>query len=169
MTEFLIEQQIFDQEDIEETEKLGSFNHSYVQAKLATLLVTQTPYTVCSELSLDMSQLDWTKLQVKSQSEATPDLCLYPKRGLSEPYDILRMTEMPLLIIEILSPRQGTQDILEKFGVYFAAGVQSCWLVDPLTKMIAVYYTIRERYIFSSDDIVDEALNIRLPFNEIFT
>jgi Uma2 family endonuclease len=78
------------------------------------------------------------------------------------------MSEMPLLTIEILSPRQGIQEILEKFAIYFACGVQSCWLVDPITAIVAVYSSLQERTVFSAGEVVDEKLDIRLPFAEIF-
>jgi Uma2 family endonuclease len=46
--------------------------------------------------------------------------------------DILVMQEMPKLVIEVISPRQGSFSIIEKFQAYFALGIQSYWLVDQL-------------------------------------
>ncbi|MDM8528395.1 Uma2 family endonuclease [Anaerolineales bacterium HSG24] len=152
----------------EDYEKMGSFNHSYVQVKLGALLVTQTNYTVCSELSLDVSQIDWSNLNMKARDEMIPDLCLYPKRGLSLPRDILRMSEPPLSAIEIISPRQGTDDILLKFQIYFEMGVKTCWLVDPTLGIIALYQSPTKHAIFSSGDLFDQTLNIHLPVAEIF-
>ena len=57
-------------------------------------------------------------------------MCIYLKRQRNLQNDILRMSEMPLLAIEVLSPKQGIYDILEKFKLYFSLGVQSCWLGD---------------------------------------
>jgi len=87
---------------------------------------------------------------------------------LSRPFDILKMAEMPLLVVEILSPRQGTQEILEKFAVYFALGVQSCWLIDPTIAVVAVYAALEQHKIFATGEIVDEVVDVRLPFAEIF-
>jgi Uma2 family endonuclease len=106
--------------------------------------------------------------QLPTRDEIKPDVCIYPKRGLSRPFDILKMPEAPLLAIEILSPRQGAQEILEKFVVYFALGVHTCWLVDPTTAVIAVYPTLDQPVSFSAGDVVDETLDIRLPLAEIF-
>ncbi|MEO1402060.1 MAG: Uma2 family endonuclease [Cyanobacteria bacterium J06635_1] len=149
-------------------EAVGLFNHSYLQIRLGKVLDSET-YTACAELSLDTSELDFEKLEVKlRRDEVKPDISLYPKRGLSRPRDILRMKEMPLLVVEILSPRQGTDEILEKFQVYFALGIRSCWLVDPALETIAVYASMTDRTIFSTGDIVDDDLKICASLSDIF-
>ena len=155
--------------EVEETQDMGSFNHSYLQINLGALLKLDGQYTVCSDLSLDVSRLDLSQFQIKAREEVKPDLCLYPKRGLSRPVDILKMAEPPLLAVEILSPLQGTYEILQKFRVYFALGVKSCWLVDPATGIIAVYASLDQHKIFSEGEVVDEALKLRLPMEEIFS
>lgn len=150
-------------------ETVGSFNHSYLQIRLGKVLDSET-YTACAELSLDTSGLDFEKLDVKlRRDEVKPDISLYPKRGLSRPRDILRMKEMPLLVVEILSPRQGTDEVLEKFQVYFALGIRSCWLVDPALETIAVYSSMADRTVFSTGDIVDPEFKIRASLLDIFT
>lgn len=145
---------------------MGSYNHAMVQTNLGFLLKRLGPYSIFTELSLDTSGI--TLPHVPRRDETRPDVCLYPKRAISRPFDILKMSEMPLLTIEILSPRQGIQEILEKFAIYFACGVQSCWLVDPITAIVAVYTSLYDRTIFSADEVIDERLDIRLPFAEIF-
>ena len=153
-------------DETEESCDVGSLNHSAVQANLTYLLKGLGDYSVYTELSLDTSQLDPNLFRVRD--EIKPDVCLYPKRGLSRPFDILRMTEMPLLAVEILSPKQGAYDILEKFAVYFALGVNSCWLIDPTIAIVAVYSSLEQHTIFSTDAVVDETTGIHLPIAEIF-
>ncbi len=152
--------------EAEEFDDMGSHNHAMVQANLAYLFKRLATYTVFIELSLDVSHLDRERYQVKG--ELVPDVALYPKRSLSLPHDILRMTEMPLLVVEILSPRQGTASILEKFEAYFALGISSCWLVDPLTQTVHVYQSATDRATFSTGEVVDTSLDIRMPISEIF-
>ena len=152
----------------EETEfdDMGSHNHSMVQANLAHLFKLLGDYTVFIELSLDVTNLDRDRYKVKD--EVVPDVSLYPKRPLSVPHDILRMSEMPLLAVEILSPRQGTGTILEKFDAYFALGIKSSWLVDPLTQTVHVYQSSTQRTTFSEGQVVDRILNIEVSLAEIF-
>lgn len=154
--------------ELEESEDMGSFNHGYTQARLIVLFDRAGQYTPVTELSLDVSGIDLSKFDLKTKEEVKPDICLYPKRGRSRPRDILRMTEMPLLAVEILSPKQGTYDILEKFKVYFELGVKSCWLVDPAINTVTVYSANDAWQTFSSNEVIDAPLGIKLPLDEIF-
>ncbi len=157
---------IIPEDEEEEFDDMGSHNHSMVQANLAYLFKCLGEYTVFIELSLDVRHLDRERYQVKD--ELVPDVALYLKRPLSIPHDILRMTEMPLLVAEILSPRQGTASVLAKFEAYFALGIPSCWLVDPLTQTVHVYQSSTDRTTFSTGDVVDPSLDIRMPSSDIF-
>ncbi len=142
-----------------EEEIVGSRNHSYLQTVLAAELFNLNQFVVYTELSLDIN----TK-------EYKPDIALYPFETKIEDFqeDILRMIDMPLGVIEILSPRQFMESILDKFKLYFTAGVQSCWLVIPNLRLISIYSNIKTYQMFYEGEIVDETLNIRLPLNRIF-
>ncbi len=78
------------------------------------------------------------------------------------------MSEMPLLAIEVLSPKQSAYEILEKFAAYFTLGVKSCWLVDPLTAVVSVYSALDTHQNFTVGEVVDPVIGLQLPFDEIF-
>jgi len=151
-----------------ETTEIGSYNHSYLQINLGAQLQMAGEFTVCADLSLDVSSLDLSQFQIRAKEEIKPDLSVYTRRGLSRPVDILKMTEMPLLVVEILSPLQGSYEILQKFRAYFALGIKSCWLVDPATEVVAVYSSFERHATFSQDDVIDETIPIRIPLHTIF-
>ncbi len=75
---------------------------------------------------MDTSQIDLTQFGLKAKKELIPDLCVYPNIVKRKRRDVLRMLEMPLLAIEVVSPQQGIEEILAKFDAYFALGVKSC-------------------------------------------
>lgn len=103
------------------------------------------------------------------ENEYTPDVCLYPKQHINVfEEDTLRMTEIPLLAVEILSPSQAAQIALDKFKAYFNAGVQSCWLVIPTARAVVVYESPQQARSFNSGEVVDNRLNIRISIDEIF-
>lgn len=156
------------EDELEESIDMGSFNHGYIQARLVVLFDRTGVYTPVTELSLDVSGIDLSQFDIRTKEEAKPDIAIYPRRGLSRPTDILRMSEMPLLTVEILSPKQGSYDILEKFKAYFALGVKSCWLVDPAINTVTVYSSIDRWRTFSSGDVVDDTLGITLSLDELF-
>jgi Uma2 family endonuclease len=80
------------------------------------------------------------------------------------------MTEMPLLAIEILSPKQTIDDIIAKFKAYFALGVKSCWLVTPSIRAIAIYSQPNNFKTFGMNDteMIDSVLDIHLAIQNVF-
>lgn len=76
---------------------------------------------------------------------------------------------MPVLAVEILSPLQGVKTLVDKFRVYFALGIRSCWLVYPYAEAIAVYHTPDEFTLYAQGELVDEVTGVRIPLQEIFS
>lgn len=160
------EDEVFDNEGVD----MGSINHSLAQAKLACLLGSDERFTVLTELSLDISQYDFSKYGIKAKDEVKADVCIYSDDIGFQEIDIVRMTEMPSLAIEILSPSQGTKELKEKIRVYFELGVESCWLVIPDAKLISVYakqggFT---NFDMRDNEVVDKVMDIHLSIPKIF-
>jgi len=135
-----------------------SYHHAYIAGNLSAVFNSPKKYSVFSELTLQIGEKDFI-----------PDICLYSRRKISYGSgDITRMTEMPLLAVEILSPTQGSQEILDKFGIYFGAGIKSCWLVIPISHCVIVYSGMEKYQTFYTGDIIDSVLDISIPIDEIF-
>lgn len=150
----------------EEFDDMGSFNHSLVQGNLAYAIKKHSAYSAFIELSLDASSLD--KAQFPNvRNELIPDVAVYPRQPVAI-QDILVMQEMPKLVIEVISPRQGSFSIIEKFQAYFALGIQSCWLVDPITAVVSVYYPKQPPHTFASGNVVDKVATVEIPLAEVF-
>jgi Uma2 family endonuclease len=145
--------------EIKDGPLMGSRNHSYVQVNLAIAFAELNQFIVLAELSLDIDG-----------KEYKPDICLYSveyePKSLAQ--DIIRETQMPLLAVEILSPRQVMMDILDKFSAYFKAGITSAWIVIPGAHTVLVYSDLETIQAFSSGEVVDEKLNLHLPLVKIF-
>ncbi|MEZ4865709.1 MAG: Uma2 family endonuclease [Caldilineaceae bacterium] len=151
----------------QEFDDMGSFNHSLVQSNLAYLLRKYTELSAFNELSLDASGLDKSQFPT-IKDELIPDICAYPKKRSVIDHDILRMQEMPILAIEVVSPRQGILSIVEKLQAYFALGIQSCWLVEPITGVVRVYHPHTDPKTFAASDVIDDVVGIKIPVAEIF-
>jgi Uma2 family endonuclease len=166
MSEFFDENEVFENEGVD----MGSINHSITQAKLACLLGIDERFTVMTELSLDISQHDISQYGVKAKDEVKPDVCVYSNEIGYQESDIIRMVDMPLLAIEILSPSQGTKELKDKIHAYFDLGVKSCWLVIPDIQLISVHtkqgsFTNFDR---SDNEVVDKVMDIHLSIPKIF-
>jgi len=160
------ENEVFENEGVD----MGSINHSLTQAKLTCLLGTDERFTVLTELSLDISKYDFSKYGIKAKEEVKPDVCMYSNDIGFQKFDIVRMTEMPLLVIEILSPSQGPKELKDKIRVYFDLGVKSCWLVIPDAQLISVYTKQGDftNFDMRDNEVVDEVMDIHLPVQKIF-
>ncbi|GAK49272.1 protein containing DUF820 [Candidatus Moduliflexus flocculans] len=135
-----------------------SYYHSYICTNVASALKSEGTYSVFTELTLVIEGKDYI-----------PDVSLYPKRAVMlGKRDIVKMTEMPLTAIEIVSPSQTMDDALTKFDIYFRAGVKSCWLVSPVTMTVNVYTDMEHVQIFHAGELIEPVLNIRIPLTAIF-
>lgn len=145
--------------ELERGKPMPSKNHSLVQILLGTELVNRyrEKYTILSELSLKLDEFT-----------STPDLCLYPRLPINWIHDEVKMTDPPLLIIEILSSKQSVDELVQKIEKYFEHGVKSCWLVQPVLGAITVFTPDMKPHIFSSGEVVDPTCNIRVSLENIF-
>lgn len=133
--------------------------HSYLQSTLDGVFHQFPQFSVFANLTIIIAGTDYI-----------PDISVYPKLTINffEP-DEIRMTELPRMVIEIVSPTQTIQEVLDKFPIYFQAGIQSCWLVIPQTKTVAVYTAPTVAQVVSmTGEVVDPVLDVRIPLAQIF-
>ena len=155
----------------EELAEMGSLNHGYLQIKIGAQFLTIPDLTPSSELTLDISDISTLpEIELVGKSNSLePDIAVFRNLSIDFQNDILKGKEVPVLVVEILSPRQGVQTLVDKFKLYFALGVESCWLVYPHAKAIAVYSAPSDFEMFINDEVVDTVINVRLPLAEIFS
>lgn len=157
----------------EETD-MGSLNHGLAQGQLITLLSNDERFTVIPELSLDASTIDLSQFSLKAKDELVPDVSVYtgappaPNEDIQD--DLLKVSQMPNLGIEILSPSQSVSFLVRKIKAQFALGVKSCWLVVPSLTQISVYSQAKSYKTFDLNDteLVDEVMDIHLPIQKVF-
>ena len=107
---------------------MPSENHAIVRSNLNSQLAKHNEYRVMSELSLELNGRSFT-----------PDLCVYPRKPADFRHDAIQQTNPPLLVVEIWSPSQNSQEVMAKVRAYLQAGVQSCWVVNPPQCTITIY------------------------------
>lgn len=141
---------------------MPSYNHSIVQSNLAAAFRVKyrNEYRALTQPTILLE--DW---------ESEPDVAIFPKRPVIWHKDEVKIKEIPLIVIEIISPRQAQQDIMMKLEKYFNAGVESCWLINPLTAMVSVYNQDWKRTVYAdmNAEIQDAVSDISIDFEEIFS
>jgi len=155
-----------------DTQKMPSKNHSLITGRITGLLFNDDRFAVMPELSLDVTHIELSQFDLKAKDELIPDICVYESNAIEfiDVEDVSIITKMPLLAIEVLSPQQAMNDIINKFKAYFAIGIKSCWLVMPAIKSITIYSKPTQYKTFDINDteIIDQTMDIRLMAQKIF-
>ncbi len=145
--------------ELERDKPMPSKHHAFIQSRLLSQFDRRYSerYTALPELFLDLPIRD-----------RVPDLCIYPYMA-SMGEEAIKMTDLPLCAIEIISPTQNHIDLLIKRRQYFDAGIQSYWLVFPDPKSVYVYSSPDEFEVYSYREVLkDTVLDIELPLSEVF-
>ncbi len=109
---------------------MPSINHSYLTKKLIYVIESNPSWEAWPELTLQLNG-----------SEATPDISVF-KAGVLQPNfqsDTIKCEKTPTIIIEIISPTQGIQKIVDKATELLQAGVPGVWLLEPFTNTLMAY------------------------------
>jgi Uma2 family endonuclease len=148
------------QYELERNKPMPSLNHARIQASLVWLLTNsyREEYDVLSELTIDFP--------VKP---AVPDVSIYPISPADWQNDVIRRVDIPLLAIEILSPRQVFDDIMDKIKkIYFPAGIQSVWVVLPSAQSVMIFTPNAKPQLFNSGIMHDAASGFEVDLDKIF-
>lgn len=146
--------------EIERGKPMPSLNHGLIQGNtnFALLQRYRGKYSFPTETSLDLA--GWS---------STPDILIFRPITLNLKADKIKVSEPPLGVIEILSPTQNLNDLVDKADQYFAHGVKSCWIIIPSMGGVAIYSAPGKYEFFNEDDTAkDTVLEIEIPVAEIF-
>ena len=102
-----------------------------------------------------------------------PDVAFVAKHRLPKEGVPKKFAEFaPDLAVEVLSPEDTASEILRKVEEYLAAGVALAWVVDPATRTVTVYRSLRDIQILSADQELDGGTvlpGFRVKIAEIFS
>jgi Uma2 family endonuclease len=78
--------------------------------------------------------------------------------------DATYVTEVPVLVVEILSPSSRRRDVGDKLTAYRDAGVPSYWVVDPIDPRLRAWELQDGEYVEIADVSGDEEWVAEQPF-----
>lgn len=117
-------------ESAEETlDEMTTYNHSYICLEILTQLIPNQAIKPLPELTLDVGKGIKPDISVFSKDQAPPPNYLK---------DITRYNKMPLLAIEVISPSQDVQDLLDKADMLVKEGVKTVWTIEPFGRTIFI-------------------------------
>jgi Uma2 family endonuclease len=163
--ELLIESVVEEREltayEIERNKPMPSFNHGKIQMRIGFEMMAKyrNRFDVVSEPTLQMLE-----------RPRVPDLAFFDVKPSDWFDDETKITEVPHGVIEILSPSQSEQELINKFPPYFALGVKTVWLVVPIFQTIYVFNSPRNYQTFTLANPVlkDTILDVELDLNKVF-
>ncbi|PWU13487.1 MAG: hypothetical protein C5B50_19195 [Verrucomicrobia bacterium] len=147
-------------DEIQEDKPMPSRNHSRAAHNLGVLLDGfKDRYVIYDQLSLNLD--GW---------QTIPDLCLFPRGQLPNDWltDDDEVTQSPALVVEVLSPKQNLQPLVDKIREYGKHGVKSCWLVIPATHAISVFPATGGSRTVTEGVLRDETMGIEIPLDQVF-
>ena len=148
------------QYELERNKPMPSLNHAIAQSRFCKELTST--YGEAFDI---LPELDIQFLNRK----VVPDVSIYPKSKDDWHDDILVMTDLPLLAIEILTYRQPIDDIFERIHhVYFPAGLKSAWVVLPSAQSVMIFTSNAKPQTFNSGIMHDAASGFEVDLDKIF-
>jgi Uma2 family endonuclease len=73
---------------------------------------------------------------------------------------------MPILAIEVISPKQSIQEVLDKAMKLIAGGVRTVWTLEPYSRTIFVTTPQHPTQLFYNQPV--EADGIKVDFKALF-
>ena len=146
--------------ELERGKPAPSQNHSVVQTNLCFELQSRyrAQFRILPEINIAIAG-----------RVLVPDIGIFEKMPIDMAQDVLVLTQLPLTTVEILSPRQALDDLIDKADAYLAAGVRSCWVVMPKLQGVAVFSAPRTYVLFRSPEtLLDAATGVELPLGPLF-
>lgn len=142
-------------EEPQEGGKVPSLNHSYVCFQILRQLLRDDEIYALPELSLDIA------------TGLTPDISVYRKDGIHPDFfhDVLKYPKVPILAVEVISPSQTIQSLLNRARMLTMAGVQAVWTVEPFSRSVFVTTPDGER-LYGAEPVQSEG--IRVDFSQVF-
>lgn len=147
--------------EIEEDRPMPSLNHSIVCQNIGGLLFPlREKISIHQQLNLNLD--GWATI---------PDLCVYP-RGVLHPdwsSDLNEVTVAPSLVVEVLSPMQILQPLIDKVRDYLRHGVNSCWIVTPGLRTVTLFPANGPSRTVTEGIVRDDVLEFELRVEDIFS
>lgn len=141
-------------------EEVMSLNHARLTTRLTSLLFAayESQFNILTELEFELST-----------GRYKPDVAILPQLTYNWERDIIRYPQPPITAIEIISPTQTMDGLIEKIREgYLASGVQSAWLVLPAVRSIILYLPNQAAQLISNGIFHDPATGVELELTTIF-
>lgn len=140
-------------------EEVLSLNHSRLIYRISMALSAyEDRYDVLPELEFELAE-----------GRLKPDVAIVPRQHYDYQRDVLRVVQPPVTAIEIISPTQSFDALVEKIQAqYLPSGVKSAWLVLPRVASIYLFLPDQPPQAFTTGTLHDPAAQVDVALADIF-
>lgn len=147
--------------ELERGKPIPTWNHALLQKRILVKIESRYEGRFSVFPKLNLSVLG---------EKLVPDLAVFAGSLGFLAHDQNIVSEMPLLVVEILSPSQSITELTFKAERYLKAGVTSYWLVVPELMNIAISSEAGVYQTFNRQDtLCDPATGIELELAPLFS
>jgi Uma2 family endonuclease len=145
--------------ELERGKPMPTFNHGKIQGRIIHCLLSnyEEKYDVVSE---------WTL--TATVPNTVPDVSIVPATPSNWSDHKLNAGRAPLTVVEIISPSQTLTEMTDKALLYFGAGVQSYWLVQPSLRSVFVLRPGQDELAFHNESLTDPTTGITIDLKKVF-
>ena len=95
-------------------------------------------------------------------------MLVFPKRPVNWLETKPELPEPPILAIEIQSPSQSIETVINKANALLEIGVKSVWLIQPALQTVSIFSKSNPPKTFVEGIVRDKISGIDLSFEKIF-
>lgn len=125
--------------------------HALLLARLASELVL---FVLRNRLGFVAAGDPMIKIEGSEHDVRGPDIALFAGRQLPDDAGAPATDAIPDLVVEVLSPSDRADRVLDKVHDWLRAGVRLLWYVDPQTGVTTVYHGDRVSVV-GPDEVLD--------------
>ena len=141
-------------------EEAMSLNHARPTTRITSLLFAayESQFNILTELEFELPT-----------GRFKPDVAILPRLAYNWEREIIRYPEPPITAIEIISPTQSIDGLVEKIRAgYLASGVKSAWLVLSAVRSIILYLPNQPAHLVSEGTLRDPATGVEMELDWLF-
>ncbi len=139
-------------------------------SKLHSLLTKRLCFILDNKLQGKLESFPELTLEALDGQPFVPDVSVCEVELADFKQDEIKRKTPPIAVVEILSPSQPLQTLVDKTNDYFSFGVKSCWIVLPMLQSIYVFHAPHTHEVYShGDELYDPNLDIRIPIDLVFS
>lgn len=142
------EDRLFELIDGEIVEKMPSFGHGMVAAKLVIAVGNYLTQNPIGRISIEAQHQD----PADPFNSRLPDVCVVLGKDKVVVWEGATLY-MPDLAIEVKSPRNSLKMLRDKAHYYLAHGAKLVWIILPVPRIIEVY-TLDEESVLGVDEML---------------